>query len=238
MANQISKENLQFLKELAQNNNRDWFTENKDRYVQQHENTIAFADELLSLMQQHDTIENANGKKSLMRIYRDVRFSKDKSPYKTNWAGYFKRSTDKLRGGYYFHLEPGNCFVGGGFWKPESSDMKLIRDAIVADEKELREVLTNKKFVEHFGNTAESSEEKGLHGERLKNVPKGYNKESSAGDLLKLKQFLLRKNFTDKEVLSPDFANKVNETFIALRPFFDWMSYTLTHDANGEELVK
>lgn len=234
----ISKENFQFLKELAQNNNREWFTENKDRYVQQHQNTIGFADELLALMQQHDTIENANGKKSLMRIYRDVRFSKDKSPYKTNWGGYFKRASDKLRGGYYLHLEPGNSFVGGGFWKPESSDMKLIRDAIVADEKELREILTDKNFVKHFGSTKANLLESGLHGERLKNVPKGYDKESSAGDLLKLKQFLLAKPFTDEQVLSPDFANQVNETFKAIRPFFDWMSYTLTHDANGEELVK
>lgn len=226
----ITAENLQFLKELSENNNRDWFTENKQRYVVQHENTIEFADEVLSLMQKHDSIENPTGKKSLMRIYRDVRFSKDKSPYKTNWAGYFKRASDQLRGGYYFHLEPGNCFVGGGFWKPNSADMKLIRDAFVADEREIRAVLTNPKFVQFFGKD-------GLHGEELKNAPRGYDKESSALDLLKLKQFLIRKDFTDKEVLSPDFAQKVNEAFIALRPFFDWMSYTLTHDSNGEPLV-
>ncbi|MFT6747171.1 MAG: hypothetical protein ACJAZ2_001519 [Glaciecola sp.] len=226
----ISKDNLQFLKELKQNNNRDWFTENKPRYISQHENTIGFADEVLALMNKHDDISNASGKKSLMRIYRDVRFSKDKSPYKSHWAGYFKRSTSELRGGYYFHIEQDKCFVGGGFWKPETKDMKLIRDAIVEDESEFRKIVSSKKFIENFGI-------EGLHGDALKNVPRGYDKESSAGDLLKLKQFLIRKDFTKEEILSPDFAKKVNDAFKALRPFFDWMSYALTHDSNGESLI-
>ena len=226
----ISKENLAFLSELKDNNDRDWFTENKSRYVEQHENTIDFADEVLELLNKHDDISNVSGKKSLMRIYRDVRFSKDKSPYKTNWAGYFKRATDQLRGGYYFHIEGDHAFVGGGFWKPESADMKLIRDAIITDESEFRKIISAKKFKEFFGET-------GIHGEKLKNVPRGYDKESSAGDLLKFKQFLIRRDFTKKEVLSPDFVKQVNETFKALRPFFDWMSYALTHDGNGEPLV-
>ncbi|MFT6716586.1 MAG: hypothetical protein ACJA0Q_001230 [Saprospiraceae bacterium] len=225
----ITKENLQFLEELAKNNNRDWFNENKPRYITQHENTIAFADEVLALLNKHDDIGNVSGKKSLMRIYRDIRFSKDKSPYKSHWGGYFKRSTLALRGGYYFHIEPSACFVGGGFWKPESKDMKLIRDAIVADEEGFRKVIDAKGFKKIFGS-------QGLHGESLKNVPKGYDKESSAGDLLKLKQFLVRKDFTREEMLSPDFAEKVNETFKAVRPFFDWMSYALTHDGNGEPI--
>lgn len=230
MIGTITTENLNFLKELGANNNRDWFTDNKPRYIQQHESTIAFADEVLTLLKKHDNIENASGKKSLMRIYRDVRFSKDKSPYKTNWAGYFKRSTAELRGGYYFHIEPNSCFVGGGFWKPDSKDMKLIRDAILTDETAFRKIINAKKFKEHFGKL-------GLQGESLKNVPRGYDKESSVGDLLKLKQFLIRKDFTRAEMLSPDFAKKVNETFKALRPFFDWMSYSLTHDGNGEPII-
>jgi uncharacterized protein (TIGR02453 family) len=226
----ISKENLKFLKELSTNNNRDWFNENKPRYIEQHENTISFANELLSLMNKHDDIENVSGKKSLMRIYRDVRFSKDKSPYKTHWSGYFKRSTSALRGGYYFHVEPEACFVGGGFWKPDAKDMKLIRDAILVDEKGFRKIIGAKKFTEYFGTL-------GLHGESLKNVPRGYDKESSAADLLKLKQFLIRADFTREEILSDDFEKKVDEAFKAIRPFFDWMSYALTHDGNGESII-
>lgn len=225
----ISKENFKFLKDLKKNCDRDWFQENKDRYTQAHENTAEFAEELLEMMRKVDNIENASGKKSLMRIYRDVRFSKDKSPYKTHWGGFYKRATQQLRGTYYFHIEPGNSFVGGGFWKPESSDMKLIRDAMIVDEKEIRKILAAKSFKDHFG-------PQGLHGEELKNVPRGYDKESSAADLLKLKQFLLRQDFTDEEVLSPDFAQKVQKGFLAMKPFFDWMSYALTHDGNGEPL--
>ena len=227
----ITKENVQFLKKLAKNNNRDWFTENKSNYLVQHESTIEFADEVLELLKTHDEIDNPTGKKSLMRIYRDVRFSKDKSPYKTNWSGYYKRSSAERRGGYYFHIAPGDSYAGGGFWKPDSSDMKLIRDAIVSDESGLRKILAAKNFKKYFGDL-------GLHGDKLVNVPRGYDKESSAGDLLRLKQFLIRANFTEEDVLSKDFAVKVDEVFVALRPFFDWMSYTLTHDGNGEPLVK
>ena len=226
----ITKDNLHFLKQLEKNNNRDWFTENKGTYIQQHQNTIDFADELLELLRKHDRIENESGKKSLMRIYRDVRFSKDKSPYKTNWGLHFKRATKSLRGGYYVHIKPGECFVGGGFWGPESSDLKLIRDGIVSEESTLRKILKDKTFVQFFGAD-------GLHGESLKNVPKGYDKESSAADLLQLKQYLIKRDFSDQEVFSADFIQEVNRTFIALRPFFDFMSYHLTHDANGEPLV-
>jgi len=225
----ITKENLEFLNELKSNNNREWFTESKPRYIEQHENTISFADDVLELLKKHDKIDNVSGKKSLMRIYKDVRFSKDKSPYKTNWAGYYKRSTSDLRGSYYFHIAPDECFVGGGFWKPESIDMKLIRDAMVADEKGYRKVVGSKKFKEFFGI-------EGVYGEKLKNVPRGYDKESTAGDLLRMKQFLIRKSFSKEEMLSDGFAKKVDQTFKALRPFFDWMSYALTHDGNGEKI--
>jgi uncharacterized protein (TIGR02453 family) len=225
----ISKDNIQFLKELKTHNNREWFADNKDRYHKQHENIIAFSDELLALLKQHDDIEVISGKKALHRIYRDVRFAKDKSPYKTNWAGYYGRATKLLRGGYYFHLTSDACFVGGGFWQPNSQDMKLVRDAIQANEQEFRELINASKFQQHFGPV-------GLHGARLKTIPRGYDKNSSARDLLSLKQYLIRQEFTVSEMLENDFAARVNEAYKALRPFFNWMSDALTHDANGEPL--
>ena len=227
----ISKDNLSFLSALSAHNNRNWFQENREQYELALKNTTDFADAVLTLLQQHDHIENESGKKSLMRIYRDVRFSKDKSPYKTNWAVFFKRATKELRGGYYVHIKPGECFVGGGFWNPESADLKLIRDAIVSEEQELRAIIEADSFVKVYGKNA-------LHGDSLKNVPRGYDKDSTAGDLLRLKQFLIRKDFTDQEAQSPDFPKKVDEAFRALRPFFDFMSYHLTHDGNGEPLYK
>lgn len=223
----LSKSNLEFLKNLQQNNNRDWFTENKSNYEKNHEETILFADAVLNEMRKHDNIETLSGKKSLMRIYRDVRFSKDKSPYKTNWGIGFTRATKLLRGGYYVHLAPGESFVGGGFWAPESADLNRMRKEISLNTTEFRAILDDKKFKTTFGE---------LQGEKLKTVPKGFEKDHPALDLLQFKQYLISKKFTDKEVLEPDFYKKVNETFKAMRPFFDFMSTALTTNENGELL--
>lgn len=224
----ITKDNFEFLKKLKKNNNRNWFQQNKELYEVQHQNTIAFADELLALMNKHDHIETPTGKKSLYRIYRDVRFSKDKTPYKTHWAGGFRRATAQLRGGYYFHLEPGNTMVGGGFWAPNKEDLLRIREDIAMDDKPLRKILSSKSFQDTFGT---------LQGEQLKTTPKGFDKEHLAIDLLRYKQFIVAKRFTDKEALSPDFAKQVNDTFKKMRPFFNYMSESVTTNANGEPIV-
>ena len=224
----ISKDNFAFLKKLQNNNNRDWFNENKAFYQAQHENTIAFANELLAKMAEHDTIETPTGKKSLYRIYRDVRFSKDKSPYKTHWGGGFRRATKQLRGGYYFHIQPGgNSFIGGGFWAPNKEDLLRIREEIASDDSEMRSIITGKEFVDTFGQ---------LDGEQLKSAPKGFDKEHPAIDLLRYKQFIFGKNFSDEDVLKSDFVDVANDTFKKMRPFFDYMSEVLTTDSNGTPL--
>jgi len=226
---QISKQTLKFLTDLSKNNNRDWFADNKDRYTASHEEMILFADHVLDLMNQHDNIETVSGKKSLFRIYRDVRFSKDKSPYKAWWSGGFKRATASLRGGYYFHIEPGGKnFVGGGFWGPNKEDLQRIREEIAMDASEFREILHSKDFVETFGT---------LDGEQLKTAPKGFDKEHPDIDLLRYKQFIFSKQFTDEEVLSPDFGKRLDDAFQKMRPFFDLMSDVLTTDINGTPLV-
>jgi uncharacterized protein (TIGR02453 family) len=227
METNISKETFDFLTLLKNNNNRDWFNAHKDRYLKNHQMVINFADGVLEKMNIHDNIETISGKKSLYRIYRDTRFSKNKTPYKTHWGGFLSRASQKLRGGYYFHIEPGNSFVGGGFWKPNPDDIKKIREDIAIDDSELRKIITDKKFKNTFGE---------LMGEQVKTAPKGYKKDHPAIDLLRFKQFLVMKKFTDKEVLASDFTDKVVETFVAMRPFFDYMSVVLTTDANGEPL--
>ena len=223
----ITKQNFDFLKTLQKNNNREWFTENKPTYESCHHEMIDFAEAILGELKKHDDIETVSGKKSLMRIYRDIRFSKDKTPYKTNWGGGFKRATKLLRGGYYFHVEPGNCFVGGGFWGPNADDLLRIRKDIAANPDELRKIINSKAFKDNFGE---------LKGDQLKTAPKGFDKEHEAIDLLRHKQFLISKSFTDKEALQPDFYKKVAKTFVQMRPFFDYMSYVLTTDDNGESL--
>lgn len=220
----LTKSTFQFLKDVKANNNRDWFNARKDRYLEELARVEQFADALILEMNKHDVIETETGRKSLHRIYRDTRFSKEKTPYKTNWSGSLKRATKLRRGSYYFHIEPGHSFVGGGFWGPEPADLKRIRDEFAYDAAPLRKILKSKSFVSHFGS---------LHGEQLKTAPRGYEADNEAIDLIRYKQFLLSKKFTDQEVLSDDFLKKVNETFKAMRPFFDYMTDILTTDVNG-----
>lgn len=224
----LSPSNFDFLKLLKKNNNREWFTKNKDRFIKEQDEMIAFADALLEKTNKHDVIETPSGKKSLYRIYRDIRFSKDKTPYKTNWAGGFQRATKKRRGGYYFHIEPGNTIIAGGFFSPNPKDLKRIRDEFSYDPAPIRKIIGNKNFINTFG---------ALEGEQVKTAPKGFNADDPAIDLLRYKQFLLIRRFSDKEVLSPDFLKKADETFKAMRPFFDYMSEVLTTDSNGLPIV-
>lgn len=220
----IKPSQLEFLNLLKKNNNRDWFNEHKERYLKELADMEAFAADLLAEMNRHDVIETATGKKSLHRIYRDVRFSKEKTPYNTHWGGGFKRATKQRRGSYYFHITPGNSFIAGGFWGPEPGDLKRIRDEFAYDAKPFRKILKNKNFINSFGS---------LQGEQIKTSPKGFDAGDDAIDLLRYKQFLLIKRFTDKEVLSDNFIKTVNDTYRHMRPFLDYMSELLSTDTNG-----
>jgi len=226
---QISKSNLEFLSKLNKNNNREWFNSNKDWYQREHQNTIDFADALIDEMNKHDQIGTPSGKRSLFRIYRDVRFSKDKLPYKTNWSGGLKRATPFRRGGFYFMISPGNSYAAGGFWGPNPADLNLIRGHIGQDDTRLKDILLERNFKKTFGE---------LEGEKVKTAPKGYSREHPSIDLLRYKQFLLSHKFSDKEVLSSDFVNRVVQVFLAMHPFFDYMSEILTTDLNGISLLE
>ena len=219
---------LAFLKALKKNNNREWFNNHKDQYMEAHANIIAFTDALLAEMNKHDKIETSSGKKSLFRIYKDVRFSNDKTPYNTHWSGMFKRATKKLRGGYYFKIKPGGSMLIGGFWGPEPQDMKRIRQDIDFNYKSWKKLLTGKPILKTFGK---------MTGEQLSSAPRGYGKDHPAIDLLRYKQFLLKHEFTDNEVCSPDFLYKANDVFKKMRPFFNYMSDVLTTDANGVSVI-
>ena len=224
----IKKESLDFLKTLSKHNHRDWFNAHKDTYTKTHENIIQFADALLDEMNKHDKIETESGKKSLFRIYRDIRFSKDKTPYSCRFSGGFQRATKKLRGGYYFHIEPGKSFLAGGFWGPEPDDIKRIRQDIDMNYKDWKKLLAHKQLTGTFGK---------MIGDQVSSAPKGYSKDHPAIELLRYKQFILKHTFTDAEVCSPGFLTKVNETYKKMRPFLDYMSDVLTTDANGVSII-
>lgn len=228
MAAIIEKSTMAFLKELSKNNNRDWFNKNKERYLVAYDNIIAFADALLMEMRKHDNIETASGKDSLMRIYRDTRFSKDKTPYKTYLGGSFKRATKKLRGGYYFQIGPSNTLAAGGFFEPNPKDLLRIRKDIEQHFGDWKKMLADKNLVKSF---------KGLQGEKVATSPKSFSKDHPAIELLKFKQFYFERKFSDKEVLSKTFLKELNQTFRNLRNYFDYMSELLTTNANGESIV-
>ena len=226
VAARIQPSNFMFLQKLKRNNNREWFNRHKDEYQQELLHVEAFAGALLDLLNSHDQIETPSGKKSLYRIYRDTRFSADKTPYNTRWAGHFTRATKYRRGGYHFNIQPGNSYISGGFWGPETEDLKRIREEIAFDPAPLQKILKNRSFTTLFGS---------LQGEQLKTAPKGFDNGHEAIDLLRHKQFLLIRRFEDEEVLGPGFLKEANRTYKGMRTFFDYMSDVLTTDSNGLE---
>ncbi|MGO4772626.1 DUF2461 domain-containing protein [Flavobacterium sp. W22_SRS_FK3] len=230
MKNQIliPKSSLDFLLQLKENNNKFWFEANKTNYLKELNHIETFADALLQELSKTDILETSSGKKSVYRIYRDIRFSKDKTPFKTFWGGSFTRATAARRGGYYFHLEQGNSFFAGGFWGPNAADLKRIRSEFDNDAESFRKILNSKSFINTFGT---------LQGEQLKTAPKDFDIHHEAIDLLRYKQFLIMKHFSDEEVLSDHFLEKALETCKNMRPFFDYMSEVLTTDVNGASVL-
>ncbi|MBI9041998.1 DUF2461 domain-containing protein [Lutibacter sp.] len=220
----ISKTTIDFLKALKENNNRDWFTEHKTEFQQEQKKAKGFYNAVMEKLKQHDEIESVK----IFRIYRDVRFSPDKTPYKPHFAGNFVRATNKLRGGYYLRIRPGESFLAGGFWEPNKEDLLRIRKEFEMDASEIREIISNPTFVTYF--------EK-LEGDALKTAPRGFDKEHPNMDLIRMKQFIVTRKFTDDEVLAPNFLQEVNESYKAMRPYFNYMSDVLTTDLNGVSIL-
>lgn len=224
----IAPATLTFLTDLEKHNDRDWFNANKDRYLEAKANVEAFADELVRRMRKHDRIETASGKDSLMRIYNDQRFHKDKPPYKARFMGSLGRVKPALRGGYFFSIAPGKSAIACGFFGPEPRDLKRIRTDIDQDHAAWQKLLGSKAIRSNFGE---------LVGDQLATAPRGYAKDHPALDLLRRKQFILRHQFTDAEVLAPRFIDRVDPLYKSVRPWFDRMSEALTTDPNGRSLL-
>ena len=221
----FQKSSLSYLKKLKTNNNRDWFAAHKPTFIEAQNNAKELYTEIRNNLEKHDEIE----KFKLFRIYRDVRFSKDKTPYKSHFAGSFSRLGKHLRGGYYLRIRPGESFLAGGFWEPNKEDLFRIRKEIEVDATEFREILEDKNFQHYFGNT--------FKGDELKTAPRGFDKEHPDVDLLRKKGFIAVRNFTDDEVLSPNFSLEVDKSYKALRPFFNLFSDILTTNLNGESII-
>lgn len=225
MTSSVSKKTLDFLKVLEKNNNREWFNSKKPTFKAIETDVKGFFHELGTLLSQHDQIDRVK----VFRIYRDVRFSKNKLPYKTHFGGSFHRTKPHLRGGYYVHLQPYNkSFIGAGFWDPSKEDLFRIRKEFEMDDSDIRSILSDSEFQNTWGDFV---------GDELKTAPKGFDRHHPAIDLIRKKQYIFVRNFSDKEVLEPDFINKLDQNFRAVRPFFDLMSDILTTDLNGVSII-
>jgi uncharacterized protein (TIGR02453 family) len=223
---QFEKSTFKYLQDLQKNNNRDWFADHKETYLKAQQNAKEVFAEINANLQRHDEIE----KSKMMRIYRDVRFSKDKTPYKAHFANSFSRLGKELRASYFLRIRPGESFLAGGFWEPNKEDLFRIRKEIELDASEIKRILRDKKYRKHFGGEFKSFSE-------LKTAPRGFNKEHPDVDLLRKKGFIASKNFTDEEVLSPNFIEEVDKSFLALRPFFNLFSDILSTNLNGESII-
>ncbi|MGB5554792.1 MAG: DUF2461 domain-containing protein [Flavobacteriaceae bacterium] len=220
----ITNDSFQFLLNLEKNNTREWFDSHKKEF-KGHETAVKrFFASLMEGLKTYDDIE----KMKMFRIYRDVRFSHDKTPYKTHFAGSFSRMGAKARGGYYLHLKPGDSFIATGFWEPNKEDLLRIRKELEFDAKPFRKVINEKSFKKTWGE---------LVGDEVKTAPKGFDKEHENIDLIRKKQFIFVRKFSDEAVFDKNFGEHVVDSFRAIRPYFDLMSEVLTTDLNGVSLL-
>lgn len=222
----LSKDTLQFLDDLKANNNRDWFLENKKRYEFFKNDYQQTANDLLDALKPLDpSLVMLEGKKCTFRINRDIRFSKDKTPYKTHLSFWFSSGAKgQNRSGYYIHLEKGASFIAGGLYCPESDDLKKIRKEIAFFYDDLEEILDEKNFKKEFGDF--NREEKNT----LKNPPRGYEKEHPAIDLLKLKSFESAQKIDITEATKRDFVTVMSQKLIVLKPLNDFLNRALTSE--------
>lgn len=221
----FSKDLLAFLKELKQNNNRDWFNQQKPAFTKLQTAAKQNFNKVFESLKMHDDVDRLK----IFRIYRDVRFSKNKAPYKIHFSGSIHRKKPELRGGYYLHIQPNNeSFIAVGFWDPSKEELLRIRKEFEMDDEEIRSIVGNEKFHDVWGS---------LTGDELKTAPKGFDKEHKAIDLIRKKQFIFTKTYTDAQVLSPGFLEDVNKAFKAIRPYFDYMTDVLNTNINGELLI-
>lgn len=214
----INKETIDFLKKLKKNNTKEWFDNHRDLYVDAKENYLDFVTELLQSIKSFDTsLVDIQPKNCVFRINRDVRFSANKDPYKTNFGASFSKGGKKIAcAGYYFHLEPGACFIGGGYWMPQGEDLQKIRQEIDYNFDEFKKIISAKAFINYF-NTLDSKE-------KLIRPPKGYEKDNPALEFLQLKNFIVMANIEDKELVDKTIITKVVAHFKAMKPLVDFLN--------------
>lgn len=217
MSVSVSNSTLQFLKDLNKNNNREWFSENKDRYLAAQANVAEFVELLIEETGKFDAeIQKLDAKKAMFRIYRDTRFSLDKTPYKTNFGASLGMGKGNRISGYYLHIEPQKSFLAGGVYHPESAVLKQIRAEIAANQEEFLAILNQNEFRNNF---------RGLSVEdKLKRVPAGYDKDHPMAEFLKLKSFNVIHPISEEALMSETAASDFTKVFKSIKPLNDFLN--------------
>ena len=214
----IESSTLNFLQKLSENNNREWFNANKGAYESSRENVLQFTSELIAGIAKIDSTVPAdlNPKDCVMRIYRDIRFSKDKTPFKTNFGIAISSNGKNFKGpGYYVNIKPGECFIAGGSWYPETEELKAIRQEIDYNGSEFREILNEPSFKRIFGDLDRES--------ALKTTPKGYPADHEDIEYLKLKSFTITCKISDKDLVQKRSAEIISLNFEKLFPLMSFL---------------
>jgi uncharacterized protein (TIGR02453 family) len=207
---------LDFLSDLALNNERTWFGEHKTTFEKARLTFEKFVDELIRRLSAFEDLSGLTAKDCVMRIYRDMRFSKDKTPYKTCMAALIAAGGKRSgRFGYGLHLGPSETMAGGGLWDPRPEQLAKLRRAVGRDPGAISMLIEAPEFVRTFG---------GLRGEKLKAVPKGYDKDHPAVEILKLKQVYVARSFSDRAVCAHDFADRLIDTYQVMKPFLGYLT--------------
>lgn len=220
----LEPQTLTFLKQLKKNNNKPWFDGHRAQYEAARIDFQNFIQLVIDRLQQSDTtVTGTMARDCLFRINRDIRFSNDKTPYKTNFGASIKQGGRKSGlAGYYFHLEPGSSFVGGGLWMPEAPALKAVRQEIDYNWDEFQAIIQAKDFKKVFGDVYKASDVS------LSTVPKGYEKDNPAIDYLKLKSFIAETTITDEELTTASLHKKTVAAFEALQPLLQFINRALT----------
>jgi uncharacterized protein (TIGR02453 family) len=216
----LEPQTLKFLTQLKKNNNKPWFDEHRPQYEAARIDFSNFIQLMIDALQKSDTtITGLTSKECMFRINRDIRFSKDKTPYKTNFGASIKRGGRKsIYAGYYFHCAPGESFIGGGLWMPDVVELKKVRQEIDYNWEEFQEIINNKNFKKTYGDIYQGGDIK------LSTVPKGYEKDNPAIEYLKLKSFIAETPVSDDELTKASLHKKTLAAFEALQPLLNFMN--------------
>lgn len=208
---------LSFLSDLKENNNREWFENNKDRYKMAYEHFLDLVQQTIDAVGQFDEqIAHLDPKKCAYRIYRDIRFSKDKTPYKVHFGAEMAPGGRRSGlAGYYIHLQPGESILAGGIWHPAAENLSNIRQEIDYNGSGLKEITESKKFIEIYGE---------VRGDKLKKAPKGYDPDHPDIELLKFKDFLAYTSLSDSVVKGKNYLKTISDSLKVLKPFNDFLN--------------